>query len=184
MALLRHLRAQAGAPKAGTTRSATSSDVQALLASHGLAGKSTVDVIDALDRLPLDQRPADLRASVRPGALEVSDGDVQESLPIPGDRFYLSIAPYATTTHDCFYHSLTTCKGELGGRNVHVLIKDDAGKVLVDEARTTFANGFVGFWLPRNIHGTSTVTYQGKTGQAELGTGRDDPTCLTTLKVA
>ena len=154
-----------------------------LLAEHGLAGKTAVQVIDALDRMPVAERPDDLMASVRVDELLVSDDATEVALDIPDDRFYLSVAPYLTGTHDCFYHSLTTCKGELGGRDVDVTITSADGEVLVDRQVSTFDNGFVGFWLPRGVDATLEVSYQGKTGRTPISTGADDPTCLTTLRL-
>lgn len=46
-------------------------------------------------------------------------------------------------SHGCFYHSLTTCLGELDNEDIQVTITDEAtGEALVDEATTTFDNGF------------------------------------------
>jgi hypothetical protein len=174
-----------------TTRSATESAASAvpeaapLLAEYDLQDMDSVEVIDHLDRLGGKDRPTDLMASVRPDELQLTTGKEEVSLPIPEDRFYLSVAPYLDQTHDCFYHSLTTCQGELGQKDVEVKIVDTAtGEVLVEETRTTFANGFVGFWLPRNIEGTLEVAYDGKVGRTEISTGQDAPTCLTTLQLA
>lgn len=156
----------------------------AVLTEYGLDGKDAVEVIDELDRVALDDRATDLMASVRVDELVLTDADGAETaMDLPDDRFYLSVAPYVDTTHECFYHSLTTCKGELGGEDVRLRVVDDAGEVLVDETTTTFDNGFVGMWLPRDIEGTLEVEYDGKTGTADIGTGEDDPTCLTTLQL-
>ncbi|WFE26098.1 CueP family metal-binding protein [Solwaraspora sp. WMMD791] len=164
---------------------AASAEAQLLLARYGLAGKSTVEVIDRLDRLGLQQRPAELKASVRAGELLISDGGQEHSLPIPADRFYLSVGPYLQQTHDCFFHAPTGCKGELAGKQVQVKVVNDAdGTVLMDESRTTFANGFVGLWLPRNITGTLQITSDGKTAESKISTSDDAPTCLTTLRLA
>ena len=162
-----------------------SADATALLAEYGLAGKDTVQVIDHLDRLNLEQRPAaDLKASVRPHELVLSRGAQQASLAIPSGRFYLSVAPYVNGTHDCFHHSLTTCKGELAAQDVGVRIVDEThDEVLVDEVRTTFANGFVGFWLPRDINGILQITYGSKSGQTKITTAEKSPTCLTALRL-
>ena len=54
---------------------------------------------------------------------------------------------------------------------------------LADEVRTTFANGFTGFWLPRDIDGTLRVTYGGKSGETAISTAAKAPTCLTTLRL-
>ena len=87
-----------------------------------------------------------------------------------------------TSTHDCFYHSLTTCLGELGNEDIQVTITDEAtGEVLVDEATTTFDNGFIGFWLPDDATGLIEVSYQGRTGTAEFSTADDGATCVTDL---
>lgn len=161
-----------------------------LLADFDLAGLDAVQIVDRLDRLGGSDRPADLIASVRPGELQLtatgSDGTEDElTLPIPADRFYLSVAPYVEQTHECFYHSLTTCQGELGGKQISVQIVDEtSGTTLVDGTHTVFDNGFVGFWLPRGIEGTLRIGYDGAQGETTFGTGEDDPTCLTTVQLA
>jgi CheY-like chemotaxis protein len=156
-----------------------------LLADYELQGMDTVEVIDHLDRLDTQDRPTELMASVRPDELQLTAGKEKLSLPIPEDRFYLSVAPYLDQTHDCFYHSLTTCQGELGQEDIDLKIVDTAtGEVLVEGTYSTFANGFVGFWLPRSIDGTLEVAYDGKVGRTEISTGQDAPTCLTTLRLA
>lgn len=154
----------------------------ALLDGFGLRGMDTVEVIDHLDRLSGDERPAGLTASVRPDELRLESDGTKSSLPIPKDRFYLSVAPYVDETHDCFYHSLTTCTGELAGKRVRVRLTDTThGTVLVDEVRTTYANGFVGFWLPRDIEGTLRISYDGRSAETAIATDKSAPTCLTTL---
>lgn len=180
-------------PDAGTAPTAVADSAQAqqagpdvagaLLSEHGLGGMEVEQVIDRLDRLPTADRPTDLIASVRVDQLVVSDGAQEAALDLADDRFYLSVAPYVDGTHECFYHSLTTCLGELGGQEVQVRIIDDAGEVLVDEARTTFDNGFVGFWLPRDIDGTIEVSHDGRTGAVDFSTREESPTCLTTLQL-
>ncbi len=165
----------ASAPGASTP----ASDV---LARHDLQGLSVQQVIERLDASE-DDRTAGPVGSVRPGELVLSDQQGQTSLPIPRDTFYLSIAPYLTTTHDCFNHNLATCKGELAGKTVHVTITDAAGATLVDRDVTTHPNGFAGLWLPRDLRATLTVTYDGKTATTPVSTGASDPTCLTTLQL-
>lgn len=175
---------------AGEAATAATSDAlvppraEALLARYGLDGMNTRQVVDHLDRLGLEQRPADLMASVRPDELVVSSGKQELSLDIPGDRFYLSVAPYVSRTHECFHHSLTTCKGELSAKKIRVRIVDETNqKVLVSGTRTTFDNGFVGFWLPRGIEGTVRVSHGGRSGQVGFVTDEEAPTCLTGLRL-
>ena len=174
--------ANAGDDAAATDQDSASSE---LLERHDLAGLSGTEVVDTLDRLPLDERPGDLMASVKPDQLVLTSGDEELTLPIPDEEFYLSVAPYVDQTHDCFHHSLTTCKGELGGEEVKVTITDDThGAVLVDDTVTTFDNGFAGFWLPRDIEGTLTVEYDDLRATTAFATGAEDPTCLTTVRLA
>ena len=161
-----------------------SGEAQQILADHDLDGMGTVEIIDELDRLGGTDRPQDLMASVRPDELILSAGDDELSLEIPDDLFYLSVAPYVDQTHDCFHHSLTTCTGELASTEVQVQIVDRSDdQVLVDETRTTFENGFTGFWLPRNIEGTLRITSRGKTAETDFTTRPDAPTCLTTMQL-
>lgn len=176
-------RAPASAPSASASETPLIAG-QELLAKHSLGGKTAVEIIDQLDRMAVSSRPTDLMASVRPGQLLVSDADAEVSLPMPEDRFYLSVAPYVDTTHECFNHSLTTCEGEMGGEDVQVnLVEDGTGSELVGETKTVFDNGFVGLWLPKDITGTLRITHDGRTAETRISTSDDDPTCLTTMRL-
>jgi hypothetical protein len=164
----------------GVSAAATPAD--AILQQLGLPGKDAKQVVEALDQ-KTGERDRDVLASVRYDTLVLKEGGREASLPIPGGKFYLSVAPYVEQTHDCYFHSLTTCKGELAQKTVNVTIKDSTGKAIVDGPATTYANGFVGFWLPRDISGTITVSYDGRSATSQISTTKDAPTCLTTLKL-
>lgn len=162
----------------------TSARDSSLLERHDLGGLSGAEVVDTLDRLPLDERPGDLMASVKPDQVVLTTEDDELALETPEGQFYLSVAPYVEQTHDCFHHSLTTCRGELGDADLDVTITDDSGQVLVDETVTTFDNGFAGFWLPSDIEGTLRIEHDGLAATADIATGAEDPTCLTTVQLA
>ena len=154
------------------------------LTAHGLADMDAVEIIDHLDRQKVTERPTDLIASVRADELLLSSDDQEVVVDLPDNQTYVSIAPYLTSTHDCFYHSLTTCLGELDNEDIQVTITDEAtGEVLVDEATTTFDNGFIGFWLPDDVTGLIEVSYQGRTGTTEFSTTDDGATCVTDLRL-
>ena len=154
------------------------------LTAHGLAAMDAVEIIDHLDRQKVTERPTDLIASVRGDELLLSSDDQEVVVDLPDNQTYVSIAPYLTSTHDCFYHSLTTCLGELDNEDIQVTITDEAtGEVLVDEATTTFDNGFIGFWLPDDATGLIEVSYQGRTGTTEFSTTDDGATCVTDLRL-
>lgn len=154
-----------------------------LLAEHGLDGMSGKEIVDHLDRLGGAERPTELMASVRPDELLVSDGTEELAVALPEDEFYLSVAPYVDASHECYFHSLTTCQGELAEADIEVTFTTAEGEVLLEETTTTFANGFAGFWLPRDVEGVLEVTHDGRTGEVPVATGEEDPTCLTTLQL-
>lgn len=154
-----------------------------LLAEQGLAGMGVREIIDYLDRLPVAQRPNDLIASVQHGQLVLNNQSEEIRLDLPENLSYISVAPYATRTHECFYHSLTTCLGELGTEPVEVLIIDETGEVLVDEVAETFDNGFIGYWLPEDTAGTIEITHGGAVGSTAFSTAEDGATCVTDLRV-
>jgi len=149
------------------------------------AAMGAEELVAALEATPLDQRPADLLVSVRPDDVLLSRDGREVTVPAPEGRHYLSVAPYVTGTHDCYFHSLTTCTGELGGTEVAVTIVDAAsGEVYVDATTTLHENGFTGFWLPDDRTATVTVTADGRSGTATVSTGDEDLTCLTSLRLA
>lgn len=155
-----------------------------LLDEFGLAGKDTVEIIEYLDELPVTERPTGLMAAVRHDELLLTGADEEISMALPADSVYVSIAPYVNQTHDCFYHSLTTCRGELSGEEVTVTITTEAGEILVDEDATTFDNGFIGYWLPRGLDGTITINHDGHSGTTLFSTAEDGATCITDLRLA
>src|SRR5690606_11584381 len=104
-----------------------------LLAEHGLDGMSGKEIVDHLDRLDGAERPTDLTASVRPEELIVSDGTEELAVALPEDEFYLSVAPYVDSSHECFFHSLTTCQGELTEADIEVTFTTTDGEVLLEE---------------------------------------------------
>lgn len=165
-------------------------EVVDLLRAHDLDGLDARSIIDRLEALPRTDRPADLMASVRPGTLELSDTAGRTAvLPLPEDETYVSIAPFVTTTHDCFFHSLTTCLGELQEQAVHVRIAPSTATVgtgaeaLIDEARTTAPNGFLGLWLPRGEELTLELAMDDLRATTPLSTTAEAPTCLTTVQL-
>ncbi len=168
----------APSPTSQTAASPASGD--SLLAAAGLEGKSGREIVEALDA-DGGQRPLPVMGSVRYDHVILSDGKTEQVVPIEGDEFYLSLAPYETFTHDCFFHNVGTCQGELAGEDVHVKITTDDGTVLVDEDATTYANGFVGFWIPKDVKGTVVVTKDGKTAESPFSSDSEGATCITTL---
>lgn len=168
-----------------STATPTADGRQDLVTAHGLQGRDAREVIDRLEATPVSQRPAGLIASVQPAAVLLSDAEGREArLPLPEDTFYLSVAPYLDQTHECHFHSLTTCRGELGNEDLTVrVVSETDGTVLVDQTLRTQDNGFAGLWLPADLTATLTVEHEGRTASTPITTGADAPTCLTTLQL-
>ncbi len=164
------------------TSQAVTGDAEAILSAQGLSGMSPREVIEALDQDP-SARPLSLMASVHYDEVTLDDGTTQATLPLDGEEFYISVAPYENRTHDCYFHSLGTCQGELANTDVHVTVVSEDGETLVDEDATTYANGFVGFWVPKDVKGTVTVTKDGKTGEVGFSSDKEGATCITTLQM-
>lgn len=155
-----------------------------IIADHGLEGLDAKQIIEKLDTMSIADRPSDLIASIRPGELVLTDDQERTStVPMPDDEFYVSLAPYVNQTHDCYFHSLTTCVGELQNKKIDVTVVDDAtSETVIDQTLRTYDNGFVGLWLPRGLNATLTVQYEGRTVASAISTISDeDPTCLTAL---
>lgn len=175
----------AGCGSRGAERASVTGDAE-LLQVHGFAEADVQEIIDRLEALPVAERPQNLIASVTAMSLQLRDDAGREAeLPLPEDQFYLSVAPFVETTHECAFHSLTTCRGELRSREVDVSVVDsDSGETLEGGARTTHDNGFFGLWLPRGITVELTCTLEDLAGTASLSTRADEGlTCLTSLQL-
>ncbi|QFG69805.1 CueP family metal-binding protein [Ornithinimicrobium pratense] len=158
-------------------------EVADMLEGYGVSAEDGVRAaIMTLDRVD-QQRPLTVQGSVRTDDVVFGDGEQEITVPIPGDLVYVSVAPYVDQTHPCHFHALGGCQGEMVGEEVRVHIVDHMGEVLVDEEVTTRANGFVGYWLPKDAHGTVTITQGELTGVAAFETGDGDATCVTTLQL-
>ncbi|WP_245610307.1 copper-binding periplasmic metallochaperone CueP [Yersinia kristensenii] len=170
--------AQSSATQSSAIQSSTSAET-AFLAQHGISGKTTEQMIETIDQSK-QERPLAYSASVTGTELKLSDGQQQFSFPL-GDKFYLSFAPYINQTHPCFNHSLSGCRGELANTEFDVKITDQTGKVILQDKLTSYQNGFIGVWLPRNTQGTIEVSYQGLKAVSPFATQAESQTCITTL---
>lgn len=53
----------------------------------------------------------------------------------------------------------------------------------MDDQRSTFANGFVSLWLPRDMYATLAIAAGAGRSSADISTTADAPTCLTALEL-
>ncbi|MGN7477813.1 CueP family metal-binding protein [Solibacillus silvestris] len=129
-------------------------------------------------------KTTDEKASITSTQLIVTDANDNEiTYALPEDEFFVSIAPYIQGTHPCKDHSLTGCQGELVQKEINVLIENEKGEVVVDEAMTTLENGFIDLWLPRNEAFIIEMSYDGKSATGDLTTFEEDGTCVTTMQL-
>lgn len=150
----------------------------AFLEKYGFSGLTVQEIVQKLDSTTSD--PSGLKASITSDFLVLMDESDEVRLALPKDKFYLSFAPYVTQSHPCGTHSLSSCQSELVNKEIHALITDSEGNEIVNSDLTTMANGFVSVWLPRNIDGTVTVSYNGLVAQSPIKTFAGSDTCLTT----
>lgn len=122
-------------------------------------------------------------ASITSEELIVTDQGKKTSFELPEDEFFVSIAPFIENTHECAIHSLTGCQGELTDKTFDVLIRDEEGSVVMDETITSLDNGFIDLWLPRDQTYQVKIEYDGKTAESEIGTFKDNNTCITTMQL-
>lgn len=125
----------------------------------------------------------DEKASITSHELIVTDNGKKTTFNLPEDEFFVSIAPYVESTHECAIHSLTGCQGELVEKDFDVHIQDKEGNVVVNETMTSLDNGFIDLWLPRDRTYQVQIKYDGKTVESEISTFKDDNTCITTMQL-
>ncbi|GAA2528973.1 CueP family metal-binding protein [Rarobacter incanus] len=179
--------ATASSPAAAQTDSApdAATDGKAVTREN-IAALPADQIIAWLDKLPVSQRPEGLSVSVRPANIVITDATGEDTVDMPSDKTYVSLAPYVNKNHDCYFHNLATCKGELANEPVHVTVTDAAsGQTVIDEDATTYDNGFVGIWLPKGgSYDLVIEAAQGKATATLATTSDEDLTCLTTLKLS
>lgn len=125
-----------------------------------------------------------VQASITSTELIVQDqNQVEKTYDLPADEFFVSIAPFVEQTHACDIHSLTGCQGEMIEEDFDVYIEDEDGNVIVDEQMTSYANGFIDLWLPRDQTFQVKITHEGKEVASDLQTYEDSGTCITTFQL-
>lgn len=126
----------------------------------------------------------DVSAIITSNELIVTDSENNKTTyDLPKDEFFVSIAPFVNTTHPCTNHSLTGCQGELVEKDFDVFIQDEDGNVVVDETMTSFENGFIDLWLPRDKKYQVKIEYNGKVAKSEISTFDGDNTCITSMQL-
>jgi hypothetical protein len=151
------------------------------LESVGLDGMSGKDILTGVADGSIVVEGFGL--SVYDDELVVILEDTRVSVDMPEDEFYLSVAPYKDTTHECAFHSATGCRGEMKQEEFFVEFIDLDGNVVISENMTSMSNGFIDLWLPRDIEGTLTITQGELSTSKVISTESGEPTCETTMQL-
>lgn len=155
---------------------------ESLLEKYDLNDKSTEKLVEYLENR-LDESSS-LSAIINGESLIIQDHKDQMTIDLENDLFYLSMAPYFDQTHPCGIHNLITCRGELKNESFNVLITDAlTQEIIVDKLMTSYNNGFIGVWLPKDRQLTIQITKDGYQATANISTSENSNTCLTTLKL-
>ncbi|SFE74041.1 hypothetical protein SAMN05192532_103320 [Alteribacillus iranensis] len=64
-----------------------------------------------------------------------------------------------------------------------VYVEDTSGNVVINETMTSFDNGFVDLWLPRDDSYHVTITHDGKSAESKISTSEGDRTCITDMQL-
>lgn len=124
------------------------------------------------------------RASIDGTSLNLTADGETLAIPLPEGEFYLSVAPYKTSTHECTIHSLVTCRGEMKNETFQVTVLDADGATILSGEYAAGENGFFGLWLPAGISGTIVVSHGGHAATGVFTTDASSPTCMTTLELS
>ena len=173
---------------------AVSAFVLAVLALGGLGhaqapapSAAALEGIDAYVAMDLANawKGHDVASFVTPQAVHFGFPDGGEVvIALPDDVMLVSVAPYLVRTHPCLTHFMSGCQGELVEVSLHVRAVQADGTVIIDEERSTMANGFMDLWLPRGQAIELTFERDGYRTVGLVTTHVDSPTCITTLQLA
>jgi hypothetical protein len=151
---------------------------KSILEIYQLQALSVEEMVETLETSSIDK--TGLTAYINSSNLVLETKNDQESVPLPEGKFYISFAPYIETTHTCYTHYLTSCRGELQNESFTIKVVLEDGNVLLEETLSSASNGFVGLWLPKGIKATLHVNYNDYHVSTPISTFDDDPTCITT----
>lgn len=151
---------------------------KSILEVYGLENQSVEDVVQQLESGSIDS--TGLTAFINSQELNLQTKKDLVTLKLPESKFYLSFAPYITSSHVCQTHYLTSCQGEMRKETFQIKVVLEDGTVYVEKEVVSENNGFVGLWLPKDIKGVLHINYEDMHVSSPISTFAEDPTCLTT----
>ncbi|MFK5883520.1 MAG: CueP family metal-binding protein [Candidatus Izemoplasma sp.] len=152
-----------------------------ILVELGLGGLTAKEILNGIASNEITI--SNYTISVTDDVLLINYDNKNISLEMPKDEFYISVAPYIDMTHECFFHSPTECRAELSNESFYITLIDLEGNIVLDSYYESLNNGFIDFWLPRDIEGVLSITYGDLTSVKMISTFSGDATCETTFKL-
>jgi hypothetical protein len=150
-----------------------------ILNQNGLNNLTATQMVDKLDA-SINEKGI-INASVTGEELVIKgENGYTASYDLPEDKFYLSFAPYISSSHPCGIHSVITCRGELKEVTFDITVYDNEDNIIFEGSKTSMKNGFVGIWLDKGIEGRIEVKYGDLSASSPISTFADRNTCLTT----
>ncbi len=116
---------------------------------------------------------------VTPQELIVEKEGEETKRALPEDEFYVSIAPYYDSTHECTTHYLTKCVGELKNELFLVEVINEKGDTVLLTEATSTAKGWIDLWLPRDQTYSVTLTHGDVVKTKTISTFDDSKTCVS-----
>lgn len=141
-----------------------------------------INIKELVHQLTIGEHEVDA-ASITSHQLIIEEDGEEKIYSLPEDEFFVSIAPFKTSTHECAIHSLTTCQGELVEETFRITVETEGGEKLIDEEMETFQNGFIDLWLPRDEEFLVTIQQGDAIAEQRITTFKGDDTCITTMQL-
>lgn len=78
---------------------------------------------------------------------------------------------------------MSSCQGELAGKDFYVTAVDHNGQTLISDTISTLRNGFFELWLPRDRVIDLSIQGLNRAVRGKIGTFENSKTCVTTLRL-
>lgn len=132
----------------------------------------------------LSNNETEYNAFIDSDALTVINNNGEETVyKINEGEFYVSIAPYISSTHPWQIHSVTGCRGELANKNFTLKVTNlSSGEITISEI-DSHSNGFIDLWLEADYEYSVEINYSGLKSTQLISSYSGSNTCITTMQL-
>lgn len=149
-----------------------------VLAAYGLDDLTVTELIEKLEN---DSLPDNVSASVYHDHMNLYIDNKLYTYRLPSDVLYISFAPYYNYTHDCYFHSLTGCVGEMVDEDIIVRLYDEDDNLIEETIKSTGHDGFIGLFLTSNVEYRIEIEHEGLVKSFSVQ-ALTDQTCYTGMR--